>query len=62
MIRADSAPGDEQGPRFLRRYSDYRYRASSACNSQVLVLEDMLGLSRRTPKFVRHYGNLGPMI
>jgi 3-methyl-2-oxobutanoate hydroxymethyltransferase len=28
----------------------------------VLVLEDMLGLSPRTPKFVRRYGDLGPMI
>jgi len=36
--------------------------ASSACDGQVLVLEDMLGLSPRTPKFVRRYGNLGPAI
>lgn len=36
--------------------------ASSACDGQVLVLEDMLGLSPRAPKFVRRYGNLGPMI
>src|ERR1700748_2845176 len=36
--------------------------ASAACAGQVLVLEDMLGLSTRTPKFVRRYGNLGPMI
>src|SRR6201990_76656 len=36
--------------------------ASAACDGQVLVLEDMLGLSARTPKFVRRYGNLGPMI
>jgi 3-methyl-2-oxobutanoate hydroxymethyltransferase len=28
----------------------------------VLVLEDMLGLSPQTPKFVRRYGNLGPAI
>jgi 3-methyl-2-oxobutanoate hydroxymethyltransferase len=28
----------------------------------VLVLEDMLGLSAQTPKFVRRYGNLGPAI
>src|SRR5262249_30418581 len=34
--------------------------ASAACDGQVLVLEDMLGLSERTPKFVRRYGNLGP--
>lgn len=36
--------------------------ASSACDGQVLVLEDMLGLSPRAPKFVRRYGNLGPAI
>jgi 3-methyl-2-oxobutanoate hydroxymethyltransferase len=36
--------------------------ASAACDGQVLVLEDMLGLSPRSPKFVRRYGNLGPMI
>jgi 3-methyl-2-oxobutanoate hydroxymethyltransferase len=36
--------------------------ASAACDGQVLVLEDMLGLSPRAPKFVRRYGNLGPMI
>src|SRR3954452_25151916 len=36
--------------------------ASAACDGQVLVLEDMLGLSPRAPKFVRRYGELGPMI
>jgi 3-methyl-2-oxobutanoate hydroxymethyltransferase len=36
--------------------------ASAACDGQVLVLEDMLGLSQRVPKFVKRYGNLGPMI
>ncbi len=36
--------------------------ASVACDGQVLVLEDMLGLSARVPKFVKRYGNLGPMI
>ena len=36
--------------------------ASRACDGQVLVLEDMLGLSPRPPKFVRRYGDLGPMI
>lgn len=28
----------------------------------MLVLEDMLGLSARVPKFVKRFGNLGPMI
>jgi 3-methyl-2-oxobutanoate hydroxymethyltransferase len=36
--------------------------ASAACDGQVLVLEDMLGLSPRTPKFVRRYGDIGPAI
>jgi 3-methyl-2-oxobutanoate hydroxymethyltransferase len=36
--------------------------ASAACDGQVLVMEDMLGLSPRVPKFVKRYGNLGPSI
>jgi 3-methyl-2-oxobutanoate hydroxymethyltransferase len=36
--------------------------ASSACDGQILVLEDMLGLTPRVPKFVRRYGELGPGI
>ena len=36
--------------------------ASAACDGQVLVLEDMLGLSPTVPKFVKRYGNLGPGI
>jgi 3-methyl-2-oxobutanoate hydroxymethyltransferase len=36
--------------------------ASAACDGQVLVLEDMLGLSPWTPKFVKRYGELGPAI
>jgi 3-methyl-2-oxobutanoate hydroxymethyltransferase len=35
---------------------------SVACDGQILVLEDMLGLSPRVPKFVRRYGQLGPSI
>jgi len=35
---------------------------SAACDGQVLVLEDMLGLSPRTPKFVRRYADLLPAI
>lgn len=33
--------------------------ASDACDGQVLVLEDMLGLTGRTAKFVRQFGQLG---
>jgi 3-methyl-2-oxobutanoate hydroxymethyltransferase len=33
--------------------------ASPACDGQILVLEDMLGLSPRVPKFVKRYGDLG---
>jgi 3-methyl-2-oxobutanoate hydroxymethyltransferase len=36
--------------------------ASVACDGQVLVLEDMLGLSPRVPKFVKRYGDIGPGI
>jgi 3-methyl-2-oxobutanoate hydroxymethyltransferase len=36
--------------------------ASPACDGQVLVLEDMLGLSPRSPKFVRRYSELGAII
>jgi 3-methyl-2-oxobutanoate hydroxymethyltransferase len=35
---------------------------SVACDGQILVLEDMLGLSSRVPKFVRRYGELAPAI
>ena len=35
---------------------------SAACDGQILVLEDMLGLSPRVPKFVKRYGELGPSI
>src|SRR5436190_2267146 len=36
--------------------------ASPACDGQILVLEDLLGLSPRVPKFVKRYGDLGPSI
>ncbi len=36
--------------------------ASAACDGQVLVMEDMLGLSPRVPKFVKRFGDLGPGI
>jgi 3-methyl-2-oxobutanoate hydroxymethyltransferase len=36
--------------------------ASAACDGQVLVMEDMLGLTPRVPKFVKRFGDLGPGI
>jgi 3-methyl-2-oxobutanoate hydroxymethyltransferase len=36
--------------------------ASKNCDGQILVLEDMLGLNPWVPKFVKKYGDLGPMI
>jgi 3-methyl-2-oxobutanoate hydroxymethyltransferase len=36
--------------------------ASVACDGQILVLEDMLGLSPRVPKFVKRFGELAPGI
>ncbi len=36
--------------------------ASVACDGQILVLEDMLGLNPRPPKFVKVYGRLGEEI
>ncbi|MBY9061665.1 3-methyl-2-oxobutanoate hydroxymethyltransferase [Sphingomonas yunnanensis] len=32
--------------------------ASAACDGQVLVAEDMLGLFERTPRFVKRYGDM----
>jgi 3-methyl-2-oxobutanoate hydroxymethyltransferase len=36
--------------------------ASPVCDGQILVLEDILGLSPRAPKFVKRFGELGPSI
>ena len=36
--------------------------ASAACDGQILVLEDMLGLSPDIPKFVKRYGSLADHI
>ncbi|MCH7630905.1 MAG: 3-methyl-2-oxobutanoate hydroxymethyltransferase [Proteobacteria bacterium] len=36
--------------------------ASAACDGQVLVTEDLLGLSPRTPKFVKQYADLNQAI
>ncbi|WP_332683506.1 3-methyl-2-oxobutanoate hydroxymethyltransferase [Bosea sp. (in: a-proteobacteria)] len=36
--------------------------ASAACDGQVLVLDDMLGLTGRVPKFVKTYGDLAGQV
>jgi 3-methyl-2-oxobutanoate hydroxymethyltransferase len=36
--------------------------ASAACDGQILVMEDMLGLSPRVAKFVREFGKVGEAI
>ncbi|RJF86881.1 3-methyl-2-oxobutanoate hydroxymethyltransferase [Oleomonas cavernae] len=36
--------------------------ASAHCDGQVLVIDDMLGMSARTPKFVKRYAELGHAI
>ena len=36
--------------------------ASAACDGQILVMEDMLGLSPRVPKFVKLFGEIGQAI
>jgi 3-methyl-2-oxobutanoate hydroxymethyltransferase len=36
--------------------------ASAECDGQILVLEDMLGLSPRVPKFVKEYAQVGDAI
>lgn len=36
--------------------------ASAACDGQILVMEDMLGLSPRVPKYVKEFGKIGEAI
>jgi 3-methyl-2-oxobutanoate hydroxymethyltransferase len=36
--------------------------ASASCDGQILVMEDMLGLSPRVPKFVKRFGAVGSAI
>ena len=36
--------------------------AGAGCDGQILVMEDMLGLSPRVPKFVKEFGKIGAAI
>jgi 3-methyl-2-oxobutanoate hydroxymethyltransferase len=36
--------------------------ASAACDGQILVIDDLLGMSDRTPRFVKRYAELGDAI
>ena len=36
--------------------------AGGGCDGQILVMEDMLGLSPRVPKFVKEFGSVGAVI
>ncbi|EAU40449.1 3-methyl-2-oxobutanoate hydroxymethyltransferase [Fulvimarina pelagi HTCC2506] len=36
--------------------------ASNACDGQILVLEDMLGLTPRVPRFVKRFGEVGAAV
>ena len=36
--------------------------ASVECDGQILVMEDMMGLSPRVPKFVKEFGKVGKAI
>lgn len=36
--------------------------AGAQCDGQVLVIDDMLGMSERTPKFVRRYAEVGAIV
>jgi 3-methyl-2-oxobutanoate hydroxymethyltransferase len=36
--------------------------ASPACDGQVLVIDDLLGLTEKLPRFVKTYAQLGPVI
>jgi len=36
--------------------------ASSSCDGQILVMEDMLGISPRVPRFVKKFGKVGEAI
>jgi 3-methyl-2-oxobutanoate hydroxymethyltransferase len=36
--------------------------ASAACDGQILVIDDMLGMTERVPKFVKKYGAMGDAV
>jgi len=36
--------------------------ASKYCDGQILVIDDILGLSSITPKFVKRYGNVKKLV
>lgn len=36
--------------------------ASAVCDGQILVIDDMLGMTARVPKFVKRYGEVGEVI
>ena len=36
--------------------------ASPACDGQILVIDDLLGMSSRSPRFVKRYAELGETI
>ena len=36
--------------------------ASAGCDGQILVIDDMLGVFERVPKFVKRFGQIGPQI
>ena len=40
----------------------HRHRRLAGCDGQILVMEDMLGLSPRVPKFVKEFGKVGEAI
>ena len=62
------APFTLLGPAVWPRLRAWRWAlaigigASAACDGQILVMEDMLGLSPRVPKFVKEFGEVGKAI
>ena len=50
------------GPSAQKPVSALTIGASTACDGQILVMEDMLGLSPRVPRFVKKFGKVGEVI